>query len=122
MLPASSPSSAPLQVVGGVPSGAPSGGAAPSIGQMALPFLSRRLMSVWEKTTNSRKMPLGDVTVAAAREFGSVVQVAPWGSITRAAPSPLPLCLIGSAGNRPTAPNSTGVAIRLLVAGSTLRS
>src|SRR6266446_2030672 len=110
MLPASSESSVPRQ---GVP---------PITGQMGLPFLSRRLTPLWTKTTNSRNVLLLVVTVAAVRVFGSVVQVAPWGSTTRTAPSPLPGCLIESAGRRLTAPNSTGVAIRLLVAGSTLRS
>src|SRR5215510_4493927 len=117
MLPASSASSAPRHVVAG-----PSSVALPRTGQMALPFLSRRLTPLWLKYTNSRNVLVPTVTVAAVRVVASVVQVAPCGSTINAAPSPLVGCLIVSADKRLTVPNSTGVAIRLLVAGSRLRS
>src|SRR4029077_3558896 len=110
--------SAPRQVA----AGGPASGCLPRTGQMALAFLSRRLMPLWVNATNSRKLTPPDVTVAAVRVVASVVQVAPCGSMISAAPSPLLGCLIESAGSRLTAPNSTGVAIRLLVAGSRARS
>src|SRR5215470_4334637 len=118
MLLLSSASSAPRQDVAGGPSSV----VLPAIGQIGLPFLSRRLRAPCVMTTNSRNVPPGDVTVAAVRVVASVVQVAPCGSMIRAAPSPFAPCLMVSAGNRLVAPNSTGVAIRLSVAGSRARS
>ncbi len=72
-------------------------------------------MSVWNWRTNSRnEVPSVLLTVACAREFVSSIQVAPCGSMMSEAIAPLFECLIGSDEIRLVAPNSIGVATRVV--------
>ncbi|MCY1176937.1 hypothetical protein D9M73_172250 [compost metagenome] len=81
--------------------------------------LAQRMFSDLCRTSEKSRygVPDSGVTVAAAREPASSIQVAPWGAMLMAPDRPFWPCLIGSAGSRLKPPNSTGVAVML----STLR-